>query len=191
MSYILGVYKAFFGTSPHHFFLLHLYSSSPSIHPAAMAAAALSRSRGVAGVTATRGLLFIFSLLYLVCLASSFIDKDQLEKQKEDLQKAEQKLESLKEKYKLEMASSLELIDEYMGYLDPMIALVKETTGTSPDDFPPVDGLLQSVKAYMEKTKSYVEDKKVKLGAELENLEKDLEKQKKLIKFLEEQQGEL
>ncbi|XP_051284470.1 uncharacterized protein LOC127379198 isoform X9 [Dicentrarchus labrax] len=190
MSYILGVYKAFFGTSPHHFFLLHLYSSSPSIHPAAMAAAALSRSRGVAGVTATRGLLFIFSLLYLVCLASSFIDKDQLERQKENVQKAEQQiLKSLK--YKSEMASSLELINEYMGYLDPMIALVKKTTGTSPDDFPPVDGLLQSVKAVMEKTKSYMEDNNVKLGAELKNMEKDLEKNKKYINFLEELQAEL
>ncbi|XP_051284478.1 uncharacterized protein LOC127379198 isoform X14 [Dicentrarchus labrax] len=171
--------------------MLRSHLSYPSVYPAAMAAAALSRSRGVAGVTATRGLLFIFSLLYLVCLASSFIDKDQLEKLKENVQKAEQQLESLKEKYKLEMASSLELINEYMGYLDPMIALVKKATGTSPDDFPPVDALLQSVKANMEKTKSYVEDQKVKLGAELENLEKDLEKQKKLIKFLEEQQGEL
>ncbi|XP_051284480.1 uncharacterized protein LOC127379198 isoform X16 [Dicentrarchus labrax] len=104
MSYILGVYKAFFGTSPHHFFLLHLYSSSPSIHPAAMAAAALSRSRGVAGVTATRGLLFIFSLLYLVCLASSFIDKDQLERQKENVQKAEQQiLKSLKTQHNVRM----------------------------------------------------------------------------------------
>ncbi|XP_051284473.1 uncharacterized protein LOC127379198 isoform X12 [Dicentrarchus labrax] len=171
--------------------MLRSHLSYPSVYPAAMAAAALSRSRGVAGVTATRGLFFIFSLLCLVCLASSFIDEDQLEKLKENVQKAEQQLESLKEKYKLEMASSLELINEYMGYLDPMIALVKKATGTSPDDFPPVDALLQSVKANMEKTKSYVEDQKVKLGAELENLEKDLEKQKKLIKFLEEQQGEL
>ncbi|XP_051284479.1 uncharacterized protein LOC127379198 isoform X15 [Dicentrarchus labrax] len=160
--------------------MLRSHLSYPSVYPAAMAAAALSRSRGVAGVTATRGLLFIFSLLCLVCLASSFIDKDTLEKQKEDLQKAEQQLESLKEQYKLEMASSLELIDEYMGYLDPMMALVKKTTGTSPDDFPPMDALLQSVKAYMEKTKSYVEDKKVKLGAKLENIEKDLEKKKEI-----------
>ncbi len=44
----------------------------------AMAAAALSRSRGVAGVRTTKGLFFIFTLLSLVCLASSLIDKDQL-----------------------------------------------------------------------------------------------------------------
>lgn len=44
----------------------------------AMAAAAVSRSRGVAGVRSTKGLLFTFSLLCLVCLTSSLIDKEQL-----------------------------------------------------------------------------------------------------------------
>ncbi len=43
-----------------------------------MAAAALSRSRGVAGVRTTKGLFFILTLLSVVCVASSLIDKDQL-----------------------------------------------------------------------------------------------------------------
>ena len=42
------------------------------------AAAAWSRSRGVAGVRATTGLFSIFTLLCLVCLSSSLMHKDQL-----------------------------------------------------------------------------------------------------------------
>ncbi len=41
-----------------------------------MAAAALCRSRGVAGARATKGPLFVVTLMFLVCLASSWIDKD-------------------------------------------------------------------------------------------------------------------
>ncbi len=43
-----------------------------------MAAAGLSRSRGVAGVRATKGPFFILTLMCVVGLASSWIDKDPL-----------------------------------------------------------------------------------------------------------------
>ncbi|TMS02139.1 hypothetical protein E3U43_007679 [Larimichthys crocea] len=92
------------------------------------AAAALSSSRGVAGV---KGLFFIGTLMCLVCFVSSLVKQDQLEKLKEEIQKAQQKMDKLK----ATRASTSELMSKYMSFIDPLEAIMKETSS----DFPPVE----------------------------------------------------
>ncbi|CAK6967919.1 uncharacterized protein LOC127379198 isoform X4 [Scomber scombrus] len=74
----------------------HVIQSSSSLQLTAMAAGALSRSRGAAGVRTTKGLYFIFTLLCLFCLASSLTTTERLEKAQKMLKKAEEKLERAK-----------------------------------------------------------------------------------------------
>ena len=87
------------------------------------------------------------------------------------------------------MGSSLEHMNEYMKIMEQMEALVKKTP--LPDDFLPVEGLLQSTKGFMEKTKTYIERKKEELGANIEESDEKVGKMKKLVEFLEENQAEL
>lgn len=89
------------------------------------------------------------------------------------------------------MATTSELMSEYMGFMDPLTALLKKSLEGSPDDFPPVEGFLHSIKGFMEKTKAYIDRENVKLMAKIGNTEEKLGKMKKLIEFIEEQQTEL
>ncbi|KAK2862768.1 hypothetical protein Q5P01_002301 [Channa striata] len=79
---------------------------------AAAAAAALSRSRGVAGVRRTKGLFFMFALLVLVGFASSLIDKDTLKTMKEQLQMAEKEADKMKENVKSGMSKLSDFVDK-------------------------------------------------------------------------------
>ncbi|KAM9335333.1 uncharacterized protein ABDE67_020303 [Symphorus nematophorus] len=151
------------------------------------AAASLSRSRGVSGVKSTKGLFSILTLLCLVCLTSSLINKDKLEKLKETVQKAEQKLDFKK----AEMATNSEIMNYYVKFMDPLTALVKKATKELPDDFPPVEELMETLKGFVEKTKTFVDGQNEELGEEMEKTEKKLREIKKLIEVLEEQQAEL
>ncbi|KAI3375806.1 hypothetical protein L3Q82_004088 [Scortum barcoo] len=116
-----------------------------------MAAAALSR-RGLTGVRTTKGLFFIVTLLSLVCVASSLIDKDKL----------------------AEKATNSELISDYMSFMKPLIALVKQTKEAS-SDFSQLEGFLENIKVLMEKTYEQNEEF-VPLGAKKDELRRLLVK---------------
>ncbi|KAM9335985.1 uncharacterized protein ABDE67_020987 [Symphorus nematophorus] len=135
-----------------------------------------------AAASRTKGLFFILTLLCLVCLTSVLIDKNQLEKNKEELQRAEQEIHRLK----AERASISELMRESMSFMVPLIAVVKKTLKASPD-FLPLEEFLENIKDFMEKTN----ERNEKLGAKMQNTEQKLGKVKKLIQFLEEHQAEL
>lgn len=156
-----------------------------------MAAAALSRSRGVAGVRATKGLFFIFTLLSLVCLASSWIEKGDLKTLKENLEKSQQKLDSLKANYNSDMAFSSDIMNDYMRLMDKMIAREKKNSAALPNDFPSVEGLLQTAKGFMENTKAYVDWYNEKNVIEIENLEQRIAKYKKNLEYLEDKEADL
>ncbi|TMS02288.1 hypothetical protein E3U43_007828 [Larimichthys crocea] len=145
---------------------------------------ALSSSRGVAGV---KGLFFIFTVLCLVCFVSSLIEKDELKKLKQKVQKAEQELDW----QKAERAFTSEVMNYYSNLMDPLTALVKKTTKGLPDDFPPLDGLMDNLKVFIEKTKSYVDAEYAEEDEEMENTEQELKEMKKLIKSIEDFQAEL
>ncbi|KAG8006251.1 hypothetical protein GBF38_005478 [Nibea albiflora] len=151
---------------------------------AAAAAAALSSGRGAAGV---KGPFFIFTLLCLVCFVSSLIEKDQLEKLKEGYQKTQALLDNVKADYKSGMDTTLEGIDSFMSFFEPLAEVMKDAA----PGFSPLKEQLENTKSFMEKTKAYTDDKFVEIGAEIEKLERKHEKMRKLIKFLEEQQAEL
>ncbi|KAI3375807.1 hypothetical protein L3Q82_004089 [Scortum barcoo] len=104
-----------------------------------MAAAALSR-RGVAGVRTTKGLFFIVTLLSLVCVASSWMDKDQLEMHKEYLQRVQEELDSMKEK----KATHSEFISDFISLLHPLTELMKKSSKVFSDI--PLEGFLESIK---------------------------------------------
>ena len=80
---------------------------------------------------------------------------------------------------------------EYMNIMEQMVALTKKTLTNVPDDFPPMEGLLQSVNGFMEKTKTYLERERAEFDARVEEHDKEVGKMKKLVEFLEEKQAEL
>ncbi|TDG99844.1 hypothetical protein EPR50_G00198410 [Perca flavescens] len=147
-----------------------------------MAEAALSRSRAAAG-----GLYFLLTLLGLVCLTSSLVDNKKLENMMESLKEARQNLEKLK----AEKDTPPELISEYMSFMEPMMEFSKRLSKYLPDDFPPMDGLMENIKGFMEKTKTYVDRENVKMDAKIAKLEKNLENVEKIIKALKGYQAEL
>ncbi|KAI3375808.1 hypothetical protein L3Q82_004090 [Scortum barcoo] len=157
------------------------YTHTPFPLRTEMAAAALSR-RGVTGVRTTKGLFFIVTLLSLVCVARTWIDKDQLVKLKEDVQRAQQQMDSLKAEYK----STSVFMSKYMILMDPLMALLKKAS----PDFPPLEEFLENIKGFMEKTKTFIDGETDETDARIEEMEEKLGKFKKLIKFLEEQQAE-
>ncbi|XP_076738854.1 uncharacterized protein LOC143417110 [Maylandia zebra] len=157
-----------------------------------MAAAALASSSGVTVSRTTKGLFLMFTLLCLVCLSSALIDKDQLEQLRETYQKTRQQIEKLKAEHEEEVASTTELMNEYMSFMDPMIALMKKTMQASHDaDFPPLDKFMENVKNYVKQTEAYINRKHEEIGEKIEESEKKLGKTKKLIEFLEEQEADL
>lgn len=140
----------------------------------------------MAGFRTTKGLFFIFTLLCLVCLASSQVDKMKLEYFKENHQKLQQDLDTLK----AERVAIAQLMSDSMNLMDPLIALVKKTSEASPD-FPPMEGFVVNIKGILEKTKNYVDRQNEELDARIESSEQKLGTLKKVIKILEEQLAEL
>ncbi|KAM8746869.1 uncharacterized protein AB9X84_015044 isoform 3-T3 [Acanthopagrus schlegelii] len=124
--------------------ILHQLSFQSPSRSAMAAAAAWSRSRGVAGVRATTGLFSIFTLLCLVCLSSSLMHKDQLKDSKERLHKIEKVLDVVKDfkDFEMRIKNLADIMDEEMR-------------------------------------------------AQTDEMEKKLERERKSITFLEEQQFEL
>lgn len=140
----------------------------------------------MAGFRTTKGLFFIFTLLCLVCLASSQLDKMKLEYFKENHQKLQQDLDTLK----AERVTFAQLMSDSMNLMDPLIALVKKTSEALPD-FQPMEGFVVNIKGILEKTKNYVDRQNEKLDARIESSEQKLGTLKKVIEFLEEQLAEL
>ncbi|XP_078020266.1 uncharacterized protein LOC144459690 isoform X2 [Epinephelus lanceolatus] len=147
-----------------------------------MAAAAVPRSRGVAG-----GLYFLFTLMCLVCLASSLIDKDKLEEMKKNLQETQQELDIIK----AQRHAASELMDGSMGLMDPLMAFLRKTSGDSPDDSLPLVEYMENIKSFMEKTKTLADGINRETDVGIEKTEKELGKMNNLIKALEEYQAEL
>ncbi|KAI3370481.1 hypothetical protein L3Q82_025244, partial [Scortum barcoo] len=158
------------GLSPQlltNFYRATICSFSTSTYSAWLDSSLFFSSSGVAGVRNTKGLFFIFTLLSRVCLTSS-IDKF-IDRQGPTGLMAEKTTNS-------------ELISKYMSFMDPVIALLKKTSEASPD-FAPLEGLLENIKGLMEETNKQNEE----FGVKTEIAEQELEKLKKLFKFLEEQ----
>ncbi|KAK9524591.1 hypothetical protein VZT92_016971 [Zoarces viviparus] len=132
-----------------------------------MAAAALSSSRGVAG-----GLYILFTLLCLVCLASSRIDDDKLKVIKENNQKIQQNLDNVKVK----RAALSEFVSEQMSFFE-------KVSDQSPDDFLPL-------KETLEKFKTFIDYQNELLDAEMADNELNLGRDKACIRALEMYQAE-
>ncbi|XP_078020269.1 uncharacterized protein LOC144459692 [Epinephelus lanceolatus] len=139
-----------------------------------MAAAAVPRSRGVAG-----GLYFLFTLMCLVCLASSLIDKDKLADIKESNQKIQQKLDELKAQKDI----FLETVSENMRDISSVMTYLKET-GEESEDF-------LTLERKMENLKTFVDEQNKKWDAEIEKTERELRTMGKIIKALETYHAEL
>ncbi len=89
------------------------------------------------------------------------------------------------------MGTISDLINEYMSFMDPMAAFVGKISKDLPDDFPSMDGLLQNLKGFMEKVKTYADEQRKVLGEKIEDTDQKLRESWKLLKLLEEQQAEL
>eukprot|EP00064_Thunnus_orientalis_P017592 superscaffoldBa00003785_g17676 len=107
-----------------------------------------------AGVRTTKGLYFTLTLLCLVCLASSLTDKDQL--------------------------AHYESEGRMMNIMEQTVALMKKSLTNVPDDFPPMEGLLESVNGFMEKTKTYLERERAEFDAR-EKLKESVQRSQQLL----------
>ncbi|CAI5672575.1 unnamed protein product [Oreochromis niloticus] len=133
----------------------------------------------------TKGLFIMFTLLSLVCLSSSLIDKDQLKQLKESYQKIKQKMDRLKAgREKVDFGS--ELMSEYLRIMDPLIALMKKS-----DDFPQLNTFMEYIKNFVKESKANIDRDNEELGEEIEESEMKLGQLKRVIEVLEEKQAEL
>lgn len=90
------------------------------------------------------------------------------------------------------MGFTSDVMSEFMHFVDPMIALMKKIEEKSADDdFPPLNSFMESIKNYIEKTKTYSDRKYKEVGENIKETEKKLDTFKKLIEFFEEQEAEL
>ncbi|KAF3697623.1 hypothetical protein EXN66_Car013303 [Channa argus] len=151
------------------------------------AAAALSRSRGVAGVSTTKGLFVVFTLLCLFCLSSSRIYKKELHQLVETYHRAQQNVDRVKENHMLRMGAISDKIKNNMDSL----ASMKKHLSDSPRDFPPFEKYIGSIQDYMQETKDYMDGESEALFAEIKHHEEELLKIKKLIQALQEYEAEL
>ncbi|CAI5672554.1 unnamed protein product [Oreochromis niloticus] len=175
-----------------HVFIHQLLFTSQADLLQTVMAAVLASSRGLTVSSTTKGLFLMFTLLCLVCLSTSLTNKNQLEQLRETYQKTRQQIEKVKAEHEKELASTTELMNEYMSFMDPMIALMKKTMQASTDnDFPPLDKFMENMKNYMKQTQAYVDRKHEEFGEKIEESEKELEMTKKFIEFLEEQEADL
>ncbi|KAM4564164.1 uncharacterized protein V3H82_013179 [Fundulus diaphanus] len=154
-----------------------------------MAAVTSVRNGGASGTRTSKGLFLVVTLLSLVCYTSALLDKGTLAEMKENHQRTKENLEKLKNRIQSDPYSGL--MSEYIHILDPMIALVKKHAGDSSDLLDPLVPLLKKTKDVLEKTKTFVDDKKKGFDVDLEELEEKIKQNEKIINFLEEQQAEL
>ncbi|CAK6967923.1 uncharacterized protein LOC127379198 isoform X4 [Scomber scombrus] len=164
----------------------HVIQSSSSLQLTVMAAGALLRSRGAAGVRTTKGLYFIFTLLCLVCLASSLTITERLEKAKKMLKNLEQKTAKAKAEYESNHGFHSEMMDEYMQFMDPLIAITEQTA-----PYLPLLELMDKLKIVMKKSKVYMDKSGEEMAAHFRSREQKVREYKQLIKYLEEKHNEL
>ncbi|XP_071333940.1 uncharacterized protein PF3D7_1120000-like [Trachinotus anak] len=150
------------------------------------AAAAFYSSRAVAGVTTTKGLFLIFSLLGLVCFARS-LDKEKLEEIKEELEEIQYELDKLKAEHKSNVAITSELIRS----MEQNVTLLETEMKELVPEFPHLKTYLEDMRRYIKQTKAYTYRKYEEHDAEMEARERKLRKIKNLVKFLEENEAEL
>ncbi|XP_025760587.1 uncharacterized protein LOC106097127 isoform X3 [Oreochromis niloticus] len=138
----------------------------------------------------TKGLFLMFTLLSLVCLSSTLIDKE-LKQLKENYQNIKQQLDRLKADREEGVNFGSELLSEYLSLIDPLIALMKKSAKVLPDDFPQVDTFMENIKNYAIEIQANTDRENEELGEKIEETEMKLGQLKKLIEVLEEKQAEL
>ena len=79
----------------------------------------------------------------------------------------------------------------YVNLMDPLMGLVKTASEDSPDGFPPLEGVVERLKEYAEKTKAYLDGQNEELIEDIEKGEQKLRAMMKLINSIEEYQDEL
>lgn len=89
------------------------------------------------------------------------------------------------------MDFSSELITQFVSSVDPLIAEVKETVESLPDDFPPAHIHMGMLKEYVLGMKADVDKMLKELSDNIKVNEKKLGQLKKCIQFYEAQQAEL
>ena len=75
--------------------------------------------------------------------------------------------------------------------MDPLMGLVNRISEDSPADFPPLEGLMESLKDMVEKTKIFVDGEIEELGEEIEKKEQKLREIRESVDFIEEEEAEL
>ncbi|KAK2862767.1 hypothetical protein Q5P01_002300 [Channa striata] len=136
----------------------------------AAATAALSRNRGVTSVRATKGLFFVFTLLCLLCPASSRIERDKLKELREELQALKHAVHWKKAQNKLASDFATKVMDDAVLLFDPLTRLLRETV----PEFTAMSELMENLKHFMVSTKAYVQKKMQTEAAETERFEEKL-----------------
>ncbi|MEQ2280581.1 hypothetical protein AMECASPLE_021417 [Ameca splendens] len=138
-----------------------------------MAAIPRDRRRGVSGRN-PNFLLFILTLLSLVCFIRAQSDREMRAMMKEDYQRLRKNLERRMEKYKSQISTSLERMKTFLKNWISMTAMVKKTTAEFPDAFHPMEKILEATKVFLEKAVVYFDKTFEETGEILKKREEDL-----------------
>ncbi|KAM4537461.1 uncharacterized protein PAE49_021776 [Odontesthes bonariensis] len=152
-----------------------------------MAATASHRRRATVGLSRTKGLFMIFTLLNLACAVSSLIDEDQQKELKENIQKLQLEAVRKRADNMLDSIFISDLMEEAVHLMD----YSTETLKRAIPDFPPVLSLMGDLKTFLEACKVYTDKELEKKAAKLKDNEEKLKQVEKLISNLAGQKADL
>ncbi|CAG5929360.1 unnamed protein product [Menidia menidia] len=152
-----------------------------------MAATASYGRRGTGGLSMTKALFLIFSLLTLGCPGSSLIDDDQLEELQKNIKKLQKEVASRRADIMVDSIFISDVMEEVVHLMDLLTEVVKRTL----PDVPPMLTFMGNLKAFLEECKVYIIKDIFKKAGKLDDHEKKLQHLEKLISNLAEQKAHL
>ncbi|MED6246080.1 hypothetical protein ATANTOWER_012513 [Ataeniobius toweri] len=119
---------------------------------AVMVAAVSCRGRRVACVSKTKDLFFTFTLLSLLCPASSWIDKDKQREIKENIQKLHQDAVMRRVDNMVDKIFFPRIFEEISQLMETLTEMIKHVVS----EFGPLPELMKELKSYLKECRNYM-----------------------------------
>ncbi|CAK6967915.1 uncharacterized protein LOC127379198 isoform X8 [Scomber scombrus] len=143
------------------------------------------------GLQTTKGLYFTFTLLGLVCLASSLMTKDELERIKEIVHGIQENIDKNEAMKESTMADYEKLENQSLNIIVKVVERLKKMEIELLVDIPSPDGFLETFKGYLEKAKTFLKRRSEVQAAEHEEVYRRNRELEGFIEFHEGKQAEL
>ncbi|MEQ2169983.1 hypothetical protein GOODEAATRI_030530 [Goodea atripinnis] len=117
-----------------------------------MVAAVSCRGRGLACVSKTKDLFFTFTLLSLLCPASSWIDKDKQREIKQNIQKLHQDAVMRRVDNMVDKIFVPRVFEEISQLMETLTEMIKHVVS----EFGPLHELMKDLKSYLKEIRNYM-----------------------------------